>query len=97
MVDLVTGEEREAKRWSALLVPVLIPTLFTPQLVAASIAVGADEGVLPVTLGAIVALVLAGAAAVLVARGHPGVWSVGVRLVGLVVALGMVVDGVKSV
>jgi small neutral amino acid transporter SnatA (MarC family) len=99
--DLVTGEEtRDAKRWSALIVPVLIPTLVTPQLVAASIAVGADEGVLPAAVGAIVALGLAGTAAVLVARGRPGVWSVGVRLVGLVgavVALGMVVDGVKSV
>jgi small neutral amino acid transporter SnatA (MarC family) len=88
-----------AGRWKGLVVPLLIPVLVTPQLVVVSIAVGADDGVLATAVGAGVALVLAGVATVLY-RGRAGLWSAAVRFTGLlaaVVALGMIVDGVKAV
>jgi small neutral amino acid transporter SnatA (MarC family) len=89
----------ESDGWKGLVVPLLIPVLVTPQLVVVSIAVGADEGVLAAAVGAGVALALAGVATVLY-RGRAGLWSAAVRFTGLlaaVVALGMIVDGVKAV
>jgi small neutral amino acid transporter SnatA (MarC family) len=84
--------------WDRLLVPLLVPVLLTPQLVAVSISVGADDGVAAVVLGAIVAMVLAWAAATTRTAGEA--WSAGSRfvgMVGVVVAFGMIVDGVRSV
>jgi len=85
--------------WSGLVVPLLVPVLVSPQLVMVSMAVGADEGVVAVAVGAAVALGLAGVAT-LFQRGRPGLWSIGARFTGLpaaAVALGMIVDGVKAV
>ena len=85
--------------WSGLVVPLLIPVLVSPQLVMASIALGADEGVGAVAVGAVVALGLSGVATLL-HRGRPALWSIGVRFTGLptaALALGMIVDGVKTV
>jgi small neutral amino acid transporter SnatA (MarC family) len=86
-------------RWSGLVVPLLVPVLVSPQLVMVAIAVGADEGVVAVAVGAAVALGLAGGATLL-RRGRPGLWALGVRFTGLpaaAVAAGMIVDGVKAV
>ena len=84
--------------WQQVVVPLLVPVLVTPQLVAVSISVGADHGVAVVVLGAAAAMALAW----IVTTVGPAteVWSVAARFVGavaIVVALAMAVDGVRSV
>jgi small neutral amino acid transporter SnatA (MarC family) len=84
--------------WRRLLVPVLIPVLLTPQLVMVAIARGADDGVAVVALAAVLSLAMAGAFAVTGDGGE--VWVAAARFVaalGIVVALDLAVDGVKSV
>lgn len=99
--ELLSGgaDRGDPSRWSGLVVPLLVPVLVSPQLVMVGIAVGADEGVIAVAVGAAVALGLSGLATLL-QRGRPGLWSIGVRFTGLpaaAVAAGMIVDGVKAV
>lgn len=80
-------------------VPLLIPVLLTPQLVMVSVSVGADEGVTVVAAGAAVSLALAWVA-VVVSKRHRAGWTAGLRLVaalGIAVALGLAVDGVRTV
>lgn len=94
---LVSGDDPSPM--SGLVVPVLVPVLVSPQLVMASVAVGADEGAVAAAVGAGVALGLSGVATLL-HQGRPGLWSIGVRFTGLpaaAVAVGMIVDGVKAV
>jgi small neutral amino acid transporter SnatA (MarC family) len=84
--------------WQQVVVPLLVPVLVTPQLVAVSISVGADHGVAVVALGATAAMVLAWIMTTVGPATHA--WSAGSRFVGMVavvVALAMAVDGVKSV
>ena len=84
--------------WRSLLVPVLIPVLVTPQLAMVAIARGADHGVAVVALGAAVSLALAATFASTSGGGE--VWPAAARFVaalGIVVALDLAVDGVKSV
>ena len=85
--------------WSSLVVPLLVPVLVSPQLVMAVISVGADDGVLAVAVGAGAAMALSGVACLL-HRGSAGIWSTAVRFTGLpaaTVAVGLIVDGVKTV
>ena len=80
-------------------VPLLVLLLLTPQLVAVSIMVGADDGVAAAAAAGAVALVATGLAAS-GRQPRPLVWGLAARLVGMVgvaVALALVVDGVKSV
>ena len=84
--------------WRQVVVPLLVPVLVTPQLVAVSISVGADHGVPVVLLGAAAAMALAWIMTSVGAATES--WSVASRFVGmvaLVVALAMAVDGVRSV
>jgi small neutral amino acid transporter SnatA (MarC family) len=84
--------------WRHAVVPLLVPLLVTPQLIAVGIAVGADRGVAVVVLGAGVAMALSWGASVTRYRGPA--WSVASRFVGLVavvVALAQAVDGVRTV
>jgi small neutral amino acid transporter SnatA (MarC family) len=95
----LAADAEAAARWRAVFVPVLVPLLLTPQLVAVSVSVGADDGVATAALGAVIALATAWAASLL--HGIPlVVWSTIARLVamvGVAVALAMIVDGVKTV
>lgn len=84
--------------WRQVMVPLLVPVLITPQLIAVSTSAGADRGVVVVVLGAGVAMVLTWVAVMAGPRGTA--WSVASRFVGLVavvVALALAVDGVRSV
>ncbi len=85
--------------WGRIGVPLLIPVLFTPQLIMVSLSAGADEGVLPVALTAAGGLALSWLAAV-VPKGRRVVWTAVVRLVGaaaILLALTIAVDGTKTV
>ena len=91
-------EDTRQRGWRRVIVPLLVPVLVTPQLVAASISVGADRGVAIVAAGAGVAMALTWVAAL--ARHRGAAWSVASRFVGLlavVVALALAVDGVRTV
>jgi small neutral amino acid transporter SnatA (MarC family) len=84
--------------WREAIVPLLVPVLVTPQLVAVSISVGADSGVGVVALGAAVAMVLTWVLTTL--RPAPQVWSVASRFVGvaaIALALALAVDGIRTV
>lgn len=77
-----------------------LATLISPQLVAVSISLGADDGVGAVALGAAAVLALTWLASAFAAGTHPAAWSAAARIVGafgVAVALDMVVDGVKTV
>ena len=83
--------------WAALLV--LIPVLLTPQLVAVSVAVGADDGVGIVAAGAATGLVFAAVGAAAPKRRRVA-WDAGARFVAglaLALALALAVDGVKTI
>jgi small neutral amino acid transporter SnatA (MarC family) len=85
--------------WRRVGVPLLIPTLVTPQLAMVAISTGADDGVLAATWTSAIALVPAWLAATMSKRRRLG-WVVGSRFVGalgVAVAFALVVDGVKSV
>jgi small neutral amino acid transporter SnatA (MarC family) len=85
--------------WRRVAIPLLIPTLVSPQLAMAAISNGADEGVLVVAWTAAVSLALAWLAAT-VAKRRRTPWSAATRFVGalgIAVAFALVVDGVKSV
>jgi small neutral amino acid transporter SnatA (MarC family) len=88
----------EPDRGGALLV-LDLAILLSPQLVAVSIALGADDGVGVVAVGAPVVLAVTWLVTAL-APDRPAVWSAVARVVGafgVVLALDLVVDGVKSV
>ena len=80
--------------------PSVLASLLSPQLVAAAITAGADVGTAWTTAAATVALLVAAAAVAWQRHLSAAVWSWAARLVGLAgvaVALGLVVDGVKTV
>lgn len=92
------ADERPNGRWRVLL-PVLFPALVTPQLLFASISIGASDGVGPATTGAITALALATIAAVVEKQWAIG-WDAAVRFLGaasIALALALAVDGVKAI
>ena len=87
-----------AGAWRHVVVPLLVPVLVTPPLVAVSTSIGADHGVAVVALGT--AAAMAGAWVLTTARPVPVIWPAASRFVGLaavVVALAMAVEGVRSV
>jgi small neutral amino acid transporter SnatA (MarC family) len=83
--------------WATALVPVAFPVLLAPELVAASIGLGADEGAGPVLLAAALAAVL-GTLAFASVRGRPGPTAVATsRLVGAVAVVcgtALTIDGI---
>lgn len=93
------GGARPLAGWGRVLEPLLFPLLVTPQLVTATISVGATDGVGPAAAGAITALALAALAAVFAKR-RAAVWDAAMRFLGavaIVVAVALAVDGVKSI
>lgn len=73
--------------------------LLSPQLVAVSISLGADEGVTAVAVCATAVLAVTWVATALGST-RPAVWSALARIIGVfgvVLALDLIVDGVKSV
>jgi small neutral amino acid transporter SnatA (MarC family) len=84
--------------WRLVVVPLLVPVLLTPQLVAVSISVGSDHGAAVVLFGAAVAMALVWV--VTTVGPATEAWSAGARFVGMVavvVAVALAVDGVRSV
>ena len=82
-----------------MLQPLLFPLLVTPQLVTATISVGATDGVGLGAAGAITALALAAVAAV-VTKQRAAVWDAAMRFLGaaaIALALALAVDGVKTI
>ena len=93
----VAGDDEPARGWARLLLDLLL--LLSPQLVAVSISLGADEGVGVVAVAATAVLALTWLATAL-GSVRAAVWSGVARIVGavgVVLALDLVVDGVKSV
>lgn len=81
-----------------IVVPLLIPVLFTPQLVMTSISAGVDHGTAVVACAAAIAFALAWLAGTL--HGPPVVWSVATQFfgaLGAAVALSLIVDGVQTI
>jgi small neutral amino acid transporter SnatA (MarC family) len=91
IVEEATGAARIA-------VPLLIPVLFTPQLVMTSISAGVDHGTAVVAGAAALALALAWLAGT--QKGPPVVWTVATQFfgaLGVAVALSLIVDGVQTI
>jgi small neutral amino acid transporter SnatA (MarC family) len=84
-------------RWRSGLVPIAFPVLLAPELVAAAVGLGADEGAGPVLLAAVVAAVL-GTLAFVAVRGRPGPTAGAIcRLVGgvaVVCGTAYAIDGI---
>jgi small neutral amino acid transporter SnatA (MarC family) len=83
--------------WVTAIVPVAFPVLLAPELVAAAIGLGADEGAGPVLLAVVIAAALTTLAHGLV-RGRPGPTAVATsRLVGAVAVVcgtALAIDGI---
>lgn len=85
--------------WGRVAVPLLVPLLFTPQLAMVSISAGADHGAVAVTATSAGVMALAGAAATLPSGPAP-VWAAAARFVaaaGVLVALALAVDGIRTI
>ena len=98
-VRRVTDAGPPPGRGGRVVIPVLFPVLVTPQLITASVTVGAERGVVLAAVGLLSGLALALLAAVAPPR-REVLWRVAARFVSagaVVLALALAVDGVKTI
>jgi small neutral amino acid transporter SnatA (MarC family) len=96
----VEPPDEAARGAREVIVPVLFPVLLTPQLLMVAVSTAAVDGVLVVVGSAAISLVAAVVAASVSFRSDHVVWSVASRIVaaiGIAAAVGLAVDGVKSI